>query len=68
MRGNDTDRHPYALADRPRTGLGVKSMREGYGISEEATVAYEQAHETVARFMKATMPSVSLVLTDSSVN
>jgi Aminotransferase class-V len=27
MRMNDTDRYPYALADRPRTGLDVEGIR-----------------------------------------
>ena len=101
MQINDTDRHPYALADRPRTGLDVEGIRRDFPIltrrvhdrplvyldsaassqkplpvldaerhyylhthanihrgvyllSEEATAAYEQAHEAVARFINAT--------------
>jgi cysteine desulfurase / selenocysteine lyase len=101
MRINDTDRHPSALADRPRTGLDVEGIRHDFPIltrrvhdrplvyldsaassqkplpvldaerhyylhthanihrgvyllSEEATAAYEQAHEAVARFINAT--------------
>jgi len=32
MRINDTDRRPYALADRPRTGLNVEGIRRGFPI------------------------------------
>jgi cysteine desulfurase/selenocysteine lyase len=97
---NDTDRHPSALADPPRTGLDVESIRRDfpiltrrvhdrplvyldsaassqkplpvldaerhyylhthanihrgvYVLSEEATAAYEHAHDQVARFLHA---------------
>jgi hypothetical protein len=42
MRMNDTDRYPYALADRPRTGRNPPPIRGSDGCCFELVTASER--------------------------